>query len=160
MRRRLLPALLAACLAVGAAAQPLTDRPALTRDAVRVVADAAEAEAVANGWSVVVVVVDAGGHVLSLTRMDGVPLAALEVAQRKARTSALYRRPTKAFADRLADGERAVLAFPDVIPVEGGLPIAVGGVVVGAVGVSGVRADQDAHVAQAGIDALLARLGE
>ena len=160
MRRLILPALLTACLAGGAAAQPLPDRPALTRDAVRTLADAAEAEAAANGWNVVVVVVDEAGHLLSLARMDDVVLGALEVAQRKARTAAFYGRPTKVFADRLAGGEQAVLSFPDVIPLEGGLPITVGGVVVGAVGVSGVRADQDAQVAQAGIDALLARLGE
>ena len=160
MRRRLSALLLAACLAGGAAAQPLPDRPALTRDAVRTLVEAAEAEATANGWNVVVVVVDEAGHLLSLTRMDGVVLGSLEVAQRKARTAALYRRPTKVFADRLAGGEQAVLSFPDVIPLEGGLPITVGGVVVGAVGVSGVRADQDAQAAQAGIDALLARLGE
>ena len=161
MRPSLVLALcLATCLVGGVAAQPLPDRPALSRDAVRTVADAAEAEAVANGWNVVVVVVDAGGHLLSLGRMDGVVLGALEVARQKARTAAFYGRPTKVFADRLADGEHAVLAFPDVIPLEGGLPVTVGGVVVGAVGVSGVRADQDAQVAQAGIDALLARLGE
>ena len=160
MRRRLSALLLATCLAGGTAAQPLPDRPALTRDAVRTLAEAAEAEATANGWNVVVVVVDEAGHLLSLTRMDGVVLGSLEVAQRKARTAALYRRPTKVFADRLAGGEQAVLSFPDVIPLEGGLPITVGGVVVGAVGVSGVRADQDAQAAQAGIDALLARLGE
>ena len=159
MRRALLP-LLAACLAGGAAAQPLPDRPALTRDAVRTVAEAAEAEAVANGWAVVVVVVDEAGHPLALARMDGVVLGALEVARQKARTAALYRLPTKVFADRLADGDRAVLSFPDVIPLDGGLPITVGGVVVGAIGVSGVRADQDAQVARAGVDALLARLGE
>ena len=152
--------LLALCLAGGAAAQPLPDRPALTRDAVRTLADAAEAEAVANGWNVVVVVVDEAGHLLSLARMDGVILGSLEVARQKARTAALYRRPTKVFADRLAAGEHAVLSFPDVIPLEGGLPVTVGGVVVGAVGVSGVRADQDAQVARAGIDALLGRLGE
>ena len=153
-------AVVAACLAGGATAQPLPDHPALARDAVRVLTEAAEAEAVANGWNVVVVVLDAGAHPLALVRMDGVILGSLEVAQRKARTAALYRVPTKVFADRLAAGDHAVLSFPDVIPLDGGLPVVVGGAVVGAIGVSGVRASEDAQIAQAGVDALRARLGE
>ena len=158
MRRSIL--VLAVCLASGAAAQTLPEHAALTRDAVRTLTDAAEAEAVANGWNVVVVVLDAGAHPLALVRMDGVILGSLEVAQRKARTAALYRLPTKVFADRLAAGDHAVLSFPDVMPLDGGLPIVVGGAVVGAIGVSGVRASEDAQIAQAGIDALRARLGE
>ena len=147
-------------LAPTVVAQSLVERQALTLDGAIILAEAARAEAIANDWSVVIVVVDAGGHLLHLQRMDGVQLASLEIAQRKARASALYRRPTKVFADRLAEGNEAVHQLPGAIPLEGGLAIVVEGEVVGAVGVSGVRGDQDAQIGQAGIDALIASLRE
>ena len=147
-------------LAQGAEAELLAPRPALTLEAAKVVAAAAEAEALSNGWQVVLAITDAGGHLVYLQRMDGVQLGSLEIAQQKARTAALFRRPTKVFADRLAEGNQAMLDLPDAIPLEGGLPIVIEGQVIGAVGVSGVRADQDAQIAEAGIAALLARLEE
>lgn len=164
MKSSYLVALVLVCcsswLAPETEAQVIADTHRLTLDGARVIAAAAEAEAVRNGWNVVLVVADAGGHLLYLQRMDGVQLASLEIAQHKARTAALYRRPTKAFADRLSDGNQAVLVLPNALPLEGGLPIVVGDEVLGAVGVSGVRGDQDAQIAQAGLDALRARLGE
>ncbi len=160
LARQLTRLLLACACAVGVQAQPVTDRQALTLDGAQSVMAAAHAEASANGWDVVIVIVDAGGHVVAVLRMDGALLPSLDVAQGKARTAALYRRPTPAFADRLASGDAAVHALPDVMPVEGGLPILVDGEVIGAVGVSGIQAVQDAQIAQAGIDALLRLLGD
>ena len=146
------------CVSPRASGQAVESAPSLTLVGVRAVAAAAAEEASANGWNVVIVVVDAAGNLLSLERMDGALPASVEVAQQKARTAALYRRSTKAFADRLATGDAVVHELPEMMPIEGGLPIFVDGRVVGAVGVSGVRADQDAQIAQAGIDALVALL--
>lgn len=144
---------------ITAAAQPLVaQRQALTLAGAKVVATAAEAEALRNGWHVVIAITDAAGHLLYLQRMDGVQGGSLEIAQQKARTSALYRRPSKVFSERLANGNHAIPSLPGALPLEGGLPIIVDGEVIGAIGVSGVRGDQDAQIGQAGIDALLARL--
>lgn len=147
-------------LPLGAAgAQLVADRPVLTHEGAKVIAAAAEAEAVRNGWEVVIVITDPAGELLHLERMDGAQLGSLQIAQAKARTSARYRRASKSFADGLANGSMTSLVLPDVVPLEGGLPIVVGDRVVGAVGVSGVRSSEDAQIAQAGIDALLAKLG-
>ena len=143
-----------------AKAQLLAETQALTLEATKIVAAAAEAEARANDWDVVIAIVDAGGHLFYLQRMDDVQIGSVRVAQQKARTAALFRRPSKVFADRMANGNNATLGLPDVIPNEGGLPIVVDGQVIGGIGVSGVRSEDDATIAQAGIDALLARLGQ
>lgn len=142
-------------LASTAGAQaPLGQRRTLTLEAARKIAVAAEAEARRNNWNVVIAIVDEGGHPVYLARMDGVQLASVEVALRKARAAALYRRPTKAFEDQLAGGRQAVLALPGAVPFEGGLPIAVEGEVIGGIGVSGVTGQQDAQIARAGLEAL------
>ena len=146
------------CAGLRVDAQPVAEAPVLTLEGVEILAAAAQAEAVANDWNVVIVIVDAGGNLLHLQRMDGVQLGSLEIAQRKARTAAFYRRPTQIFADRLASGNAATQTLPDVIPLRGGLPIAVNGTVVGAIGVSGVQSIQDEQIAQAGITALLRRI--
>ena len=131
-------------------------KPVLTLDAIKRIATAADAEAARNNWKVVIAIVDEAGHLLYLQRHEDTQLASLQIAQAKARTAALYRRPTKAFADRLAsDNGISVLALPDVIALEGGLPIIVDGRTIGAVGVSGVTSQQDAQIAQAGINALV-----
>lgn len=126
---------------------------ALTLDDVRRVAAAAEAEATACGWAVSIAVCDAGGHALWLQRMDGAPLMSAAVAPEKARTSVLSGRPSKAFEEMVNNGRIAALAMP-VVPLEGGEPIIVEGAVIGAVGVSGVKAGEDAQVARAGVAAL------
>lgn len=147
--------LVATLIAQGADAQ-VVQKPALTLEAVKRIASAADAEAARNNWKVVIVIVDASGQLMYLQRHDDVQLGSLQIAQAKARTAALYRRPTKAWADRLAgENGSVVLAFPDVIPLEGGLPIIVQGHTIGAVGVSGVTSQQDAQIAQAGINALI-----
>jgi glc operon protein GlcG len=136
----------------------LAEKKVLTLAAAKVMAAAAEAEATGNGWSLAIVIVDDGGNLLFLQRMDGAPLASLQVAQAKARTAVLYRRSTKEFADRMATGNTP-LAMPEVMPLEGGLPIVVNGQVIGAIAASGATGAQDAQASQKGIDALLARLG-
>jgi glc operon protein GlcG len=159
--RALVPLLVSATLLLvntQIAHSQLVDRKELSLSAAKEMAAAAEAEATRNGWNLVIVIVDHGGNLLYLQRMDGVQLASLAVAQAKARTAALYRRPTKDFADRIASGNNAALAMPDVIPLEGGLPIVVNGQVIGAIGASGATGAQDAQAAQAGIDALMAKL--
>lgn len=146
--------LLLLCLPQAVSAQ-LADRKVLTLDGARQVAAAAEATARQNGWNVVIAVVDEGGHLLLLHRLDGTQIGSVEVAQAKARSAALFRRPTKVMADALAQGSSAFLALPGAMPVEGGVPlVADGGVVVGAIGVSGVTSQQDGVVAQAGAAAL------
>ena len=126
---------------------------ALTLDDVRQIASAAEAEATACGWAVSIAVCDAGGHALWLQRMDGAPLMSALVAPEKARTSVLSGKPSKAFEDMVNNGRYAALAMP-VVPLEGGEPIVVDGVIIGAVGVSGVKAGEDAQVARAGVAAI------
>jgi len=125
----------------------------LTLDDVKHIAAAAESEARACGWAVSIAVCDAGGHPLWLQRMDGAPLMSAAVAPEKARTSVLSGRPSKAFEDMVNNGRIAALAMP-VVPLEGGEPILVDGMVIGAVGVSGVKAGEDAQVARAGVAAL------
>jgi glc operon protein GlcG len=115
---------------------------------------AARAEAHANNWAVSIAVVDDGGHPLALERLDGCAPIGAYIATEKARTSALGRRETKGYEDMVNGGRSAFLSAPLVTSLEGGVPVLVDGQVVGAVGVSGVKADQDAQVAKAGAAAL------
>ena len=131
----------------------MRDTKALTLADVKRIAAAAEAAAREQNWAVSIAVCDAGGHALWLQRMDGAPLMSAAVAPEKARTCVLSGKPSKAFEDMVNNGRFAALAMP-VVPLEGGEPIVVDGVVIGAVGVSGVRAGEDAQVARAGIAAL------
>ncbi|NMF90211.1 GlcG/HbpS family heme-binding protein [Aromatoleum petrolei] len=126
---------------------------ALTLDDVKRIAAAAEAEALRNGWAVTIAVCDAGGHALWLQRLDGAPLSSSLIAPEKARTSVMAGKPSKALEDMINGGRYAALAMP-VVPLEGGEPIVVDGTVIGAVGVSGVKASDDAQIARAGIAAL------
>ena len=132
---------------------------ALTLADARVAAAAAEAEARAHGWAVSIAVCDAGGHALWLQRMDGAPLMSALVAPEKARTCVLSGKPSKAFEDMINNGRFAALAMP-VVPLEGGEPIVIGDNVIGAVGVSGVKAGEDAQVARAAVAALLAHVAK
>ena len=128
---------------------------ALTLSDVKRIAAGAEAEALANGWTVSIAVCDGGGHALWLQRMDGAPLMSAQVAPEKARACVLSGKPSKIFEDMVNNGRYAALAMP-IVPLEGGEPIIVDGAVIGAVGVSGVKAGEDAQVARAGINALFA----
>jgi glc operon protein GlcG len=138
------------------AAAQLSQQPALTLEAATRIAAAAEAEATRNKWNVVIAVVDGGAHLVHLRRMDGAQLGSIAVAQDQAKSAVLFRRPTKAFADAVASGRTAVLRLAGAIPIEGGVPLVVGDQVVGAIGVSGVTAEQDGQIAQAGVKALSA----
>ena len=125
----------------------------LTLADARCIAAAAEREALANGWAVSIAVCDAGGHALWLQRMDGAPLMSAQVAPEKSRTCALSGKPSKVFEDMVNNGRFAALSMP-IVPLEGGEPIVIDGLVIGAVGVSGVKASEDAQIARAGIAAL------
>ena len=157
MKSLVVAGLLSLALPLAAKGQ-LADRKTLTLAAAKEMAAAAEAEATANGWKLAIVILDDGGHLLYFQRMDGVQLASIQVAQAKARTAVLYRRATKEFADRMAAGNTP-LAMPEVMPLEGGLPIVVNGEVIGSIAASGATGAQDAQASQKGIDALIARLG-
>lgn len=128
-------------------------RPELTLDDCRRISSAAEAEAVRNSWKVAIAILDDGGHLLHLVRMDGATPANSEIAVLKARTAALTRRPSKMWEDRVAGGRLSMLKMP-VLPVQGGMPIVVEGACIGAVGVSGVQSHEDEQIATAGIQAL------
>jgi uncharacterized protein GlcG (DUF336 family) len=145
-------ALVCAALAPAVHAQ-LADKKVLNLDGARKIAAAAEAEALKNKWNVVIAVVDDGGHLLYLQRMDGTQTGSIDVAIGKARTAMAFKRPTKVF-DELAKTRPAILTLGDVTLLEGGVPIKAGDQFVGAVGVSGVTSVQDAQVAEAGIAAL------
>jgi glc operon protein GlcG len=122
-------------------------------DAKRVAAAAAQ-EALRNGWSVVIAIVDDAGLPVYLERLDGVQPASCAIAQHKARAAALFRRSTKTLEESVAGGRVALLSLPHVTPVEGGLPLLHEGQVIGAIGVSGVQSFEDGIVAKAGVDAL------
>ncbi|HJT52124.1 MAG TPA: heme-binding protein [Nitrosospira sp.] len=127
----------------------------LTLDDAKIIAAASEAEAKKNNWSVVIAIVDDGGHLVHLLRLDDTQFGSVEVAIQKARAAIAFRRPTKVWEEHITDGRMRYLALPGAMPVEGGLPISLEGQFVGAVGVSGVRSNQDAQIAQAGLDTLL-----
>jgi glc operon protein GlcG len=130
-------------------------KPYLTLADVKKIAAAAEAEAVANNWNVVISIVDDGGHLLFLQRADGAAPISAHIAPAKARTAALGRRESKLYEDMINNGRMSFMTAPELEGMlEGGVPIIVDGHVVGAVGVSGVKSFEDAQVAKAGIAAL------
>ena len=127
----------------------------LTSADVKKIAAAAEAEALANNWAVTIAIVDDGGHLLSLQRLDGAAPISAHIAPAKAKTSAMGRRETKIYEDIINNGRTAFLTVPYIDGMlEGGVPVVADGQVIGAVGVSGVKSEQDAQIAKAGIAAL------
>jgi len=128
----------------------------ITLEQAKKVLAGAEAEAKKNSWNMVIVVMDSGGNLVALERMDGAQLGSIEVARDKAYSAVAFRRPTKAFDDALAQGgaNLRILKLAGASPIEGGIPIVVDGKVVGSVGASGGTSAQDAQVARAGIDNL------
>jgi glc operon protein GlcG len=135
------------------AAQPAT-KQVLTLEIAKQVAAAAAAEAAANKWTVVISILDEGGNLMYLERIDDTQIASIQVAQEKARSAVGFKRPTKVFEDAVAGGRTAILKLPGAMPVEGGIPLMLNGRVVGAIGVSGVTSQQDGQIAKAGADAL------
>lgn len=137
-------------MSVTAQAQ-LATKKALTLDAAKAMAAASLAEAKKNNWTMVICVVDDAGHLIYLEKMDGTQIGSIQVAQDKAATAVNFKRPTKALEDAVAGGRNAVLKLTGAIPIEGGIPVMVGGELIGAVGVSGGTSPQDAQVAAAGV---------
>ncbi|MEN9712127.1 MAG: putative protein glcG [Pseudomonadota bacterium] len=122
---------------------------------VKTIAAAAEAEALKNNWAVTIAIVDDGGHLLSLQRLDGAAPISSHIAPAKAHTAALGQRETKVYEDIINNGRYAFLTAPEVKGMlEGGVPIMKDGQCLGAVGVSGVKSTEDAQIAKAGIAAL------
>jgi glc operon protein GlcG len=132
----------------------MLSKPVLTVTETTRILDAARAEAEKNKWAVAIVVADDGGHPLALLRLDGAAPSTPYIATEKARTAALGRRETKVYEDMINNGRTAFLSAPLQGTLEGGVPVIVDGQVVGAVGVSGVKSEQDAQIAKAGIQAL------
>jgi uncharacterized protein GlcG (DUF336 family) len=126
----------------------------LSLAAAKKMATAAEAEAAKYKWSMVIAVVDDGGHLIYLEHMDEAQIGSIEVAQGKARTAARFRRPSKFFEDALAANHLGVMTLSDITAIRGGLPVMVDGKALGAIGVSGGDPGQDEQCAEAGLAAL------
>jgi glc operon protein GlcG len=120
----------------------------------KTVAAAACGRAESSGWKVVIAILDATAHLLYLERADGTQLGSIAVAQEKARTALLFKRPTKAFEDLVLSGKAHMMTLPGATLIEGGVPLVYGGEIVGAIGVSGALSSQDGQVALAGAQAL------
>ena len=130
-------------------------RPILSLTDVKRMVAAAEAEAQTNGWIVTIAVVDDGGHLLWLQRLDGAAPISAHIAPAKARTAALGRRESRVYEEMINQGRTSFLSVPEIEGLlEGGVPILVEGHGLGAIGVSGVKASEDAQIAKAGIAAL------
>jgi uncharacterized protein GlcG (DUF336 family) len=125
-------------------------------EAAKKIVAASEAYARNKKWAVVIVIVDTGGNLVVVNKIDNTQVGSIDVAIGKARTANNFKRPTKAFEDAVAGGGIGlrILSLPNVVAIEGGEPILVDGKVVGAIGVSGVQANQDGEVAKAGLAAL------
>jgi uncharacterized protein GlcG (DUF336 family) len=132
----------------------MPNKPVLSAEDVKKIALAAEAEAKKNNWAVTIAVVDDGGHLLWLQRLDGAAPASAYIGPEKARSAALGRRETKIYEDMINQGRTAFLSAPLAGMLEGGVPILIDGHCVGAVGVSGVKSSEDAQIAKAGIAAI------
>ncbi|GAD22171.1 heme-binding protein [Acidovorax sp. MR-S7] len=130
-------------------------KPELELSDVKLIAAAAEAEALKHQWAVTIAIVDDGGHLLSLQRLDGAAPVSAHIAPAKARTAALGRRESKVYEDMINGGRSSFLSAPAIEGLlEGGVPIVKDGQCLGAVGVSGVKSTEDAQIARAGIAAI------
>lgn len=147
--------LLAGPLAAQQSMPPPYGAPISLEDAKKIIA-AAEAEAVRNNWQVAIAVIDSGGHLVMMQKLDNTQLVSIRVAESKAKTALGFRLPTKLLEDAVAAGGAGtrLLAVQDIAPFEGGFPIIVDGKIIGAVGVAGVLSAQDAQIAKAGLAAL------
>ena len=152
--RRLLLLLALLPVAAGALSAQVLSRPTVGLELAKKIADRAQGEAAKNKWTMVIAVLDNGGNLVYLERMDGTQLGSIELAQDKAKTALEFKRPTKSFEDQVVGGRNAILSLRNVTAVEGGLPLVVNGEVIGAIGVSGMKSDQDGVVAKAGTEVL------
>ncbi len=133
----------------------MASKPILTLADAKKIAAAAEAEALLNNWQVTIAVVDDGGHLLYLQRAHDTKFGSVETAMMKAHAAAAFQYATKDSETAVQSGRLIHLALPSVIPAEGGVPIVRDGVVIGALGISGVRATQDGQIAAAGLQGLV-----
>lgn len=132
----------------------MISKPVLTLEDAKRIAAAAQAEAMRNGWNVVIAVVDDGGHLLYLERSHDTQFGSVDTAIAKAHSAIAFRRPTKASEDAVLSGRLIHLSLPGVIPAEGGVPLYLDGIIVGGLGISGVRSFEDGQIAAAGAAAL------
>ena len=139
------------------AKSPVPYGPAITLEQAKIVAAAAEAQAIKNKWPVAIVIADSGGNTVLLHKLDNTQHLSVKIAEGKAKTAVNLRRPTKLLQDAVAKGGAALrlLTVEGLLPLEGGIPIIVDGKLIGGIGISGVTPAQDAEAAQTGIDALL-----
>jgi glc operon protein GlcG len=128
------------------------EQKVLTLAEAQLIVKSAEERAKQDKWNVVISVVDAGGHLICLHRMDGAQIGSVEVSQQKAKTAVYFKRPTKVFQDLVTGGNTAILGLPNVVASEGGVPIIHEGKVIGAIGVSGVTSAQDGIIANAALE--------
>ena len=126
----------------------------ITLEAAKKMAAAGEAEARKNGWNVCIAIVDASGGLIFFQKLDETQPGSIAVSQGKARTAALFKRPSKALEEAIAGGKQAFLSIEGIVPLQGGVPVIAEGKVIGAIGVSGVTSAQDEQVAMAAIAAL------
>ncbi|TXD79000.1 GlcG/HbpS family heme-binding protein [Algoriphagus ratkowskyi] len=123
-------------------------QPYLTLEDATRISNAAEAKSKAEGWNMVIVIMDAGGHIISLRKMDGVQIGSIDVAIAKAKSAVYFKRPTKVFEDAMkAEGGTRIVTLPNAVAIEGGLPIFKDGTIIGSIGISGASSAQDGTVA-------------
>src|SRR5262245_1284328 len=142
------------------AAADLATKRSLTLEVARQIAASAEKHARENKWNVCIAIVDDGGHLIYFQRMDGTQYGSVVVSQKKAQTAIGFKRPSKTFEEGVAGGRNALLGLPGAVPLEGGLPLTIDGDIIGAIGISGVTAQQDGMIAQAGADSLAGIVGK
>ncbi len=150
MTRTILLAAMTMAVSFGIAQAQLVEKKALSLDGAKKIAAAAEAKAKAEGARVVIAVMDESGNLLLLERLDDTQVASVNVGIDKARTAAIYRRPSKVFEDQVKNGRVSALALHGAVALQGGVPITVDGKVIGAIGVSGETPQQDEDIAIAG----------
>ena len=127
----------------------------ITLEAAKAMMAAGEAEARKNGWNVCIAIVDANGGLIMFQKLDDTQNGSIAVSQGKARTAALFKRPSRLLEEMIAGGKTAFLSVEGIVPLQGGVPVIADGKVIGAVGVSGVTSAQDEQVATAAVGALL-----
>jgi len=156
MLQGLLAMLFALCASGALAQMPNPYGAPISLEIAKKAAAAAAAEARKNNWNMAIAITDGGGALVYLEKMDATQTASVKVAIGKARSAALYKRPTKVWQDIVAGGGAGlrILGLEGAVPIDGGLPIVIDGKIVGAIGVSGAAGNQDAQCSQAGIDAL------
>jgi glc operon protein GlcG len=150
----LVPVLMVCALLAAPMMAQLSTHKTLTLDGAKKIAAGAAAEAVKQHLNVVIAILDDGGHLIYLERLDGTQIGSIDVAVAKARTAVYYKRPSKEFENRIAAGGTNALALLNSMPLEGGEPISAEGQLVGAIGVSGGTSAEDGSIARAGIAAM------